>query len=54
LGYQASVYYNDLQTPPPGAHFSQEWGLMDRFGIQGTTGDWREFRTKEIKIFMEA
>lgn len=49
LGYQASVYYNDLQTPPPGAHFSQEWGLMDRFGIQGTTGDWREFRTEDLE-----
>lgn len=49
LGYQASVYYNDLQTPPPGAHFSQEWGRMDTFGIQGTTGDWREFRTEDLE-----
>ena len=49
LGYQASVYYNNLQPPPPGAHFSQEWGLMDRYGIQGTTGDWREFGPEALE-----
>ena len=43
LGYQACVYYEDLNSPPPGAHFSQEWGteLMPFRG--GTTGDWCEF-----------
>lgn len=49
LGYHASVYYNELQTPPAGAHFSQEWGFMGRFGIQGTTGDWREFRPEDLE-----
>ena len=41
LGYHADVYYVDLKPPPPGAHFSQEWGFLGRF--QGTTGDWREY-----------
>lgn len=49
LGYQATVYYDALQTPPPGAHFSQEWGLMSRFGIQGTSGDWREFSPEDLE-----
>jgi hypothetical protein len=29
LGYHARVYYEDFQTPPPGARFDQEWGLGD-------------------------
>jgi len=43
LGYHARVYYHDLQPPPPGAHFSQEWGLMDSWPIEATAGDWQEF-----------
>ena len=46
LGYQSRVYYTDLQPVPPGAHFSQEWGLMDVY--QGTTGDWQEFSYDEV------
>lgn len=42
LGYHSRVYYRDFQSPPPGAHFSQEWGLMHYF-TDGTTGDWREY-----------
>lgn len=41
LGYQSRVYYADLRPPPPGEHFSSEWGLVRRF--QGTAGDWREY-----------
>lgn len=41
-GYHSRVYYADFAVPPPGAHFSQEWGLMDAFSM-GTTGDWREY-----------
>lgn len=41
LGYHASVYYDGLRPPPPGAHFSQEWGFMGMF--QGTTGEWKEY-----------
>jgi len=25
-GYPSRVYYDGLKLPPPGAHFSQEWG----------------------------
>ena len=28
LGYQAYIYYRDLEPPPPGAHFSSEWGFQ--------------------------
>jgi hypothetical protein len=30
-GYHSRVYYAELSPPPPGAHFSQEWGLLDSF-----------------------
>ena len=42
LGYHAQVYYEDLQPPPPGAHFSQEWGFKQLRTIPTTTGSWRE------------
>jgi hypothetical protein len=46
LGYHANVYYDDLQPPPPGAHFSQEWGLRGMF--QGSTGTWREYSYEAV------
>lgn len=46
LGYQADVYYEDFKPPPPGAHWSVEWGFQGMF--QGTTGDWREYRHDEV------
>lgn len=49
LGYHSRVYYEDFQTPPPGAHFSQEWGLMDTFGSMGSVGRWREYPFNEVK-----
>jgi hypothetical protein len=49
LGYHATVYYSNLETPPPGAHFSQEWGLMDSFAVQGSTGDWREYDRDKVE-----
>jgi len=42
LGYHANIYYADLKPPPPGAHFSVEWGLMPNQVAPGTRGDWRE------------
>ncbi len=42
IGYHACVYYADLQAPPPGMHFSSEWGLRGTFA-PGTYGDWREY-----------
>ena len=47
LGYHSKVYYADLNSPPPGAHFSREWGLMD-MRVDGTTGDWREYAYDDV------
>jgi hypothetical protein len=48
LGYHSRVYYADLAEPPPGARFSQEWGMMDTFAIRDTVGDWREYRFDDV------
>jgi hypothetical protein len=40
-GFHADIYYAELQPPPPGAHFSSEWGFTSQ--LQGTTGDSREY-----------
>jgi len=47
-GYHSRVYYAGFVVPPPGAHFSQEWGLRDTFGM-GTSGDWREYPFEAVK-----
>ena len=49
IGYHANVYYKDLQPPPPGAHFSREWGRMATFVPERTKGDWVEVDPGEIK-----
>ena len=41
IGYHASVYYQDLEPPPPGDHFSQAFG---------PTGNWNEFRPEDVSI----
>lgn len=44
LGYHSRVYYRNLQVPPPGAHFSQELGLMPEASFLGdTVGEWVEY-----------
>lgn len=43
LGYQSRVYYTGFTQPPPGAHFSSEWGIEQRYSGLGSTGDWAEF-----------
>lgn len=49
LGYHASIYYNNFQVPPPGDHFSQEWGMEELFDQRdGTTGDWREYKNDDV------
>jgi len=40
LGYHADVYYRGFTSPPPGAVFSKEWGLMERVSRLGSKGDW--------------
>jgi predicted nucleotide-binding protein len=47
LGYQSRVYHANLQPPPPGSHFSSEWGFVGSF--QGTTGDGREYDFDEVR-----
>lgn len=47
FGFHSRVYYADLNPPPPGAHFSSEWGFEGL--MQGTTGDWREYPEDEVK-----
>ncbi|RTL63993.1 MAG: hypothetical protein EKK41_22225 [Hyphomicrobiales bacterium] len=50
LGYHSRVYYDGLVRPPPGANFSQEWGLEDvSFTGLGSRGDWLEFDTEVVK-----
>jgi predicted nucleotide-binding protein len=52
LGYHSRVYYNDLVPAPPGANFSQEWGLMDCIARLGSRGLWREYDAEEVKAFI--
>lgn len=40
LGYHSRVYYAGMQKPPPGARFSQTYGLRDSI-VSETVGDWR-------------
>ena len=47
LGYHSRVYYANLQEPPPGARFSQEWGLITDI-FPETVGDWKEYRFDDV------
>ena len=49
LGYQSRIYYAEFAPPPPGAHFSQEWGLISRMPSLGSRGDWREYDPEDVK-----
>lgn len=49
FGYHSRVYYANLAEPPPGAHFSLEWGLMEQVFVRETVGDWKEFRFEDIQ-----
>lgn len=50
LGYHANVYYENLEPPPPGAHFSQEWGLKHTYGARlGSRGNWREYASDAVQ-----
>ena len=49
LGYHANVYYADIRTPPPGEHFSTEWGLArTAFVPDATTGGWAEHHPDQV------
>lgn len=48
-GYHSRVYYAGFSPPPPGAHFSQEWGLMDNHMFSfGSRGDWCEYDPEDV------
>ena len=50
IGYHANVYYENFLPPPPGAHFSKEWGIQPRAFIQqGTTGNWVEYDPEDVE-----
>jgi predicted nucleotide-binding protein len=50
LGYHSRVYYDGLVPAPPGANFSQEWGLQDMsITSLGSRGDWCEWDFDEVK-----
>lgn len=48
LGYHSKVYYIDFQIPPPGAVFSQQWGLRESYTDSGSRGKWREYNFDEV------
>jgi hypothetical protein len=47
FGYHSRIYYAGLEPPPPGAHFSKEWGL-DAIFNEGSTGNWEEFSVEFV------
>jgi predicted nucleotide-binding protein len=49
LGYHSRVYYANFLPPPPGARFSQEWGLMDTMSGMGSRGEWQEHDVEDTK-----
>ena len=48
FGYHSRIYYSGFSVPPPGAHFSQEWGFMDRMISNDTHGDWKEYAFDDV------
>lgn len=55
LGHHSCIYYAGFAQPPPGAHFSSEWGLMETY-CESTTGDWAEYNFDDVRnsIFSSA
>ena len=49
LGYHARIYYRDFSPPPPGAHFSPEWGLKDSWPVVATQGEWVEYDPDDVE-----
>lgn len=49
IGYQSRVYYENFEPPPPGAHFSQEWGFIETSYLRSTSGRWKEFTEEQVR-----
>jgi hypothetical protein len=47
LGYHASVYYANFQTPPTDAYFSREWGFLPAFSSD-THGEWHQYQQSDV------
>lgn len=56
FGYHANVYYQNFQSPPPGAHFNMAWGLKVPLADLGSTGDWVQYPVEDVKatIYQQA
>jgi hypothetical protein len=56
LGYHALVYYAGLKPPPPGIHFSPEWGLMDQWPTHQPAPGWQtmDYQVVLDEIFSRA
>ena len=53
LGYHSKIYYANFQPPPPGAVFSQEWGLREIGDVFiGPRRDWIEYDFDEVVQFI--
>ena len=48
IGYQAYVYYGQVEVPPPGAHFDRAWGLIPDTFSSRTSGNWIEHQPDAI------
>ena len=48
IGYHANVYYHEFQTPPPGDHFSPEWGLVSERSNPASR-NWIEYPRDDIR-----
>jgi hypothetical protein len=49
MGYHAYVYTKDLQPPPTGVRFSQEWGLMRTIGSSNRSKEhWKEYDPEKL------
>jgi len=47
IGHHSKIYYDNLEIPPPGAHFSSEWGTESMLG-HGTSGHWAEYAFDDV------
>ena len=52
IGYHSRVYYDGFKVPPPGVHFSSEWGLHERYS-GGTRGSWLEYQYDDVIQYIE-
>jgi hypothetical protein len=51
LGYHSRVYYEGF-APPPGKHFSQEWGFYYPEGR--SRGGWREYSYADVEAHIKS